>query len=335
MGCLHITQAADPPQFIKCERVSDIDDQPMAILATATDECNATAKLVGSRPLAPRQNAGGNGNSNNVSEPTALNPYTVSCYNKKTTTTALEMVTCRLTIDDRITSVYVGGIKQSVHRDLDSWAHVKTFSFFPEANAVLAISGYEGDNESSGCSTSGLTVACESENKENPWHGFTTDTNSWSAYGSSSSTLSDELSFGWKDNNDVWQSATGTPPCESTSGYSLAGVNTAFPSNDKIWPANGAKYAWFAAAPPKQKSKPITPINLVSNMLTFSEERCADMLEAFPSHRNLFKTVPIPPNWIPIMQINMDAVFEFNSEYWTTSALLNEDSALNETVNAK
>ena len=70
-------------------------------------------------------------------------------------------------------------------------------------------------------------------------------------------------------------------------------------------------------------------------MLTFSKEGCADMLEAFSSHRNLYKTVPITPNWIPIMQINTDAVLEFNSEYWTTSALLNEDSALNETVNAK
>lgn len=247
----------------------------MAILASATDTCDATAKQFG--------------------PPAMLSRYPVSCYEmdkainhfSSKITTAAEMVSCRFTIDNVVASVYVGGVKQSISGDLDGWGDVKRFSFSPASNAVLAISGYEAEGGSRGCSVSGMTVLCESADKESPWHGFRTNANSWRAYGSASSTLSDELSFGWKYNNDVWRSATGTPPCESTSGYSLTDVNTAGPSKDKIWSANGAKYAWFSAAPTLTAKS--TLINLVSNMLTFSKEGCADVLEAFPKYSNLLQ----------------------------------------------
>lgn len=128
----------------------------MVILASATDTCNTTAKQFG--------------------PPTMMSRYPVSCYEmdksinhfSSKTTTAAEMVSCRFTIDNVVASVYIDGVKQTISGDLDNWTAGKTFSFFPASNAVLAISGYEKDGGSRGCSNSGMTVLCETADKESP-----------------------------------------------------------------------------------------------------------------------------------------------------------------------
>jgi len=46
-------------------------------------------------------------------------------------------------------------------------------------------------------------------------------------------------------------------------------------------------------------------------------------------------TTTKPDPWVPIMQIIEDSTFGFSSSYWTNDALLNENSAVDEKVNAK
>jgi len=141
-----------------------------------------------------------------------------------------------MTIDNMVNSIEVGGETVQASGNYADWTDVKTFSF-PDANTVLAIKGEEAGH-CNGCSCSGLSLVCTSTRSSSPWNGFKSSPSNFQAFGSDNS---DATPAGFGSN------LAGDAPCQSSSPFHLAGFNSATKNQNKIWAANGGKYAWFSA----------------------------------------------------------------------------------------
>merc|ERR1712117_191474 len=103
------------------------------------------------------------------------------------------------------------------------WTKVKTFSFNTVEGAYLEIGGYEAGT-CNGCQCSGLLLECD--------NGFISNTEDWTAVGSSSSNVGATEGF--------------SAPCQSSSSFFLQGQTS---EATKIWASGGERYAWFRAIP--------------------------------------------------------------------------------------
>jgi len=144
---------------------------------------------------------------------------------------AFDLITCRMTIDNVVTHVRYGGVDVDVSGDKTSWESVNTFTFKASPGAELEIGGYES-SACHGCKCSGLLIECDNGFKSNP--------STFQAIGSNSPILTPQDRF-----QDV---------CKSSSGFYLKGQTSAA---EKVWPANGEKYAWFKAIPVKEVPEPV------------------------------------------------------------------------------
>ena len=125
-----------------------------------------------------------------------------------------------MTMDNKVSAVFYDGTQLQISGDLGVWTSVKTFSFHYVKGANLQIVGYD-TGSSDGGKSGGLLLECD--------NGWTSNTNDWVVFGT--------------DN------PKGTPkltdylaPCPSSAGFSLTGPKS---NSQKIWAANGKKYAWF------------------------------------------------------------------------------------------
>jgi hypothetical protein len=132
-------------------------------------------------------------------------------------------VLCRMTIDNSVLGVSYNGQKLLVRGDWNDWQSPKFFSYTPVPGAILEIAGSEL-SDCDGCKCSGLLLECTNE--------LVSDLVSWTAKGSENSTPGEEP-YG--------------SVCQSSSAFYLRGQD--FPNAVKIWPQNGAKYAWFSTIP--------------------------------------------------------------------------------------
>jgi len=171
------------------------------------------------------------------------NPSYQTCHFHTTGSAAAgagDLVSCSLTVgttdnvDNVVDAIYFNGLQLQASGDYADWTATKVVTF-PDTSGVLAIAGNAYEEGGHGCENSGLTVYCSSTNTSSPWHHYRTDTVHWKAYGSEHVNI---LPVGWQ------QGTLGDTPCESGSGYSMTGYQHV--AGDKIWPSNGAKYAWFS-----------------------------------------------------------------------------------------
>jgi len=135
-----------------------------------------------------------------------------------------ETITCRMTIDNAVTHVRYAGQDVEVTGTKNEWNSVKTFTLNVVPGAELEIGGEEVSS-CNGCQCSGLVLECD--------NGFTSQTSTFNAVGSSTLVVAPPASR--------YESV-----CQSTSGFYLPGQTS---SAQKIWAANGKKFAWFKAIP--------------------------------------------------------------------------------------
>jgi len=132
-------------------------------------------------------------------------------------------VTCRMTVDNHLVGVSYNGQKLHPKGDWNDWRSAKIFSYNPVPGAILEVAGSEL-SDCNGCKCSGLLLECD--------NGLVSDLRSWTAKGSEKSTSGQEQ-YG--------------SVCQTSSAFYLSGQD--FPTAVKIWPQNGAKYAWFQTIP--------------------------------------------------------------------------------------
>jgi hypothetical protein len=133
-------------------------------------------------------------------------------------------VTCRMTIDNRVTSIRYNGEDIEIQSgNMGMWGQAKIFSYTPVNNGVLEIIGYES-SVCDGCQCSGLLLECDD--------GFVSSPRSFECMSS--------------DEGNDWL-VLNEPPCTSTSAFSMS---QEFDRRmTKIWPADGRKWAKCTAVP--------------------------------------------------------------------------------------
>jgi len=154
---------------------------------------------------------------------------------------AFDLITCRMTIDNVITHVRYGGVDVDVSGDKTNWKSVNTFTFKASPGAELEIGGYE-KYSCHGCQCSGLIIECD--------NGFISNPSTFQAIGSSSPILTPQ---------DTYQDV-----CKSSSAFYFTGQTSAA---EKVWPANGEKYAWFKAIPVPEPEQ-VTCRTTIDNAMT-------------------------------------------------------------------
>lgn len=148
-----------------------------------------------------------------------------------------DTVTCKLTIDNHLTSVRYDGVYLRISGNRHNWGVVKTITFKDKGPGFfLNIMGHESNNSQRGCRVSGLGLKCTvAKNTKSKWHNFVSDTKHWTAAGARS----------W-----IYRPRSFSPfyfrrPCVSRSGFSLKGQT----GYTKIWPRNGRRFATFVGSP--------------------------------------------------------------------------------------
>ena len=129
-----------------------------------------------------------------------------------------------MTIDNVVMQVLYKGRPIRVHGHLRNWRAHKTFSFYKEAGGELEITGWNAENRV-GCSWAGLLLACDD--------GLISNANNWKAFGSNVRRRLPKRYY--------------SKPCVSRSPFGTSYFRTT--KAQKIWPRNGANYAWFSVIP--------------------------------------------------------------------------------------
>jgi len=145
-------------------------------------------------------------------------------------------VTCAFTIDNGVNFAKYNGKTMQLSGRKPDWPDPKIFTFIDAgSSAFLEIKGSEYAN-CDGCACSGLGLTCTASDPASAWHGFKSDTLHWAALGM------DDDKF---DECGPGQCAKSTV-CTSSSGFKLIG---GYGPYEKIWPANGKKWALFRGSP--------------------------------------------------------------------------------------
>lgn len=190
---------------------------------------------------------------------TGYSVWSDQCWTKETLPKQeQETITCRMTIDNAVTHVRYGGQDVEVAGTMNNWLAVKTFTLNVVPGAELEIGGEEFSS-CNGCQCSGLVLECD--------NGFTSQTSTFQAVGSSSSVVAPVSGY--------------ESVCQSTSGFYLFGQTSAA---QKIWAANGEKYAWFKAVPVRENDCGDEQLEKCSGF------PCVDLREG-PSHHHIMSYV--------------------------------------------
>eukprot|EP00041_Stephanoeca_diplocostata_P013790 m.244195 g.244195 ORF g.244195 m.244195 type:complete len:368 (-) comp19468_c0_seq1:3062-4165(-) len=144
-------------------------------------------------------------------------------------------VTCNLTVDNAIQSMWYNGEVVTARGVYNNWQSIKILTFTEVPGAVLEITAEEYGTCGYGCQTAGLLMVCESPESSSCWNGYRSN-NDFTFTKTSGSCFT--------INRDAITDDDLSAPCSSTSAFYMTGAGDAV----KVWPRNGGRYAYFRLA---------------------------------------------------------------------------------------